>query len=451
MSTFVLGSTRSGKTSSTGRALMQAWLDPPKKKRWFGKAQPIREPPGMIALTVKVNEAENIANTAHLAGRGLDVIGVTEGGEWTGDPLAAYFALPGSSPAAAAKLLAELSQVISKTAGQSKEPFWDRSRERNLYYALTIVKAALGTVTFDDLYAFVTSLPYGPADLVEGGGYWKSPARVAARLAGEKPDPQGDIRRALHWQCTEWPATQEKLRESYRQEMLSVIFPMTQSPIAELLKGDSLHAGLAAAGHIVILDLPVLRYGAAGTLFQGLWGCVFDIANVQRNRHARVVLKWADEVQWLLMPEWSTKIATVCSESNYYHVYMSQTLPTIWAALNGSKDQVASLLSNSPLKVVHWTDCVETGEYVQKMLGMRKELMFGGGGSTGGYDVVDDLMGQHKPMANVSFSTQYQPVFRGEELRRFRRGGKECGFVCDALLTLAGAQPRIVTVPQTLI
>lgn len=453
--TAVFGSTRSGKTTSTGRALIRTWLDPGDRRTGWFKKRPAREPPGMLALTVKVNEAENIALTAELAGRGLDVIRVSAGGEWSGDPLASYFRLPGASAAAGAKLLGELAELVTRNSGHSSEPFWVRARERTLFFCLVILKAAYRRPRFDALYAFLSALPYGREDMAEGGGFHRGAAAGAAQLAVSNVPPadEGELKRALQWLLTEWPATPDKLRESVRQEALSVVFPATQSPLDALFRGDSLTPDLLDDGRVVILDLPLLKYGAAGAIFQGAWKMCVDLAMVQRGRGARTVIRWTDEVQWLLLPEWDSRIATVSSESNYFQVNLTQTLPTMYAALGGesARHQVASLLANSPLKIAHYTDCYETGKFFSDMLGQKKELMYGGGTSSQGYDLFDDLTGNHKPQANVSFTAQYQPVFRPEGLMRFRRGGKENGFVCDCLLTLAGQQPRVVSVPQTLI
>lgn len=455
--TFLLGATRSGKTTSSGRALFREWMRerPPPPRGWFLRPPPPRPPPpGLLGLTVKANEADNLVEMARLAGREADVVRVSPGGKWAGCPLAALMRLPGMSAASAAKLLTELARITGGNAGKESELFWAQSRQRHFHFALVLLWAAFATPRLADLYRFVTSLPYGTEDAAGKGGFRSGLAAKAVVLAanGARKD-DAEVAHAVAWVLEEWPCTHDKLRESYRQDMLSVVFPAMQEPVASLLAGDSLRPGLLDDGAVVILDLPTLKFGASGALFQSLWGCVFDLAMVGRPRTARTVMKWVDEVQWLLLPDWSTRIATVSSEARYFHVYMSQTLPTLYAALGGesAKDQVASLLSNSPLKVWHWNDCPATGEYASRMVGQYKGQAFSGGSGAEAYDLFEDLAGRHRPKAGVSFRDEWQPRFRPERLTTFRRGGAEAGFVCDALVTRAGFEPAVVAVRQTLI
>jgi len=76
-----------------------------------------------------VNEGRNLEQTLAHAGRSEDTIVVSVDSPWRCDPLAAYFDLPGATPAGAAKTVVTLSQLADRYDGRV-EAFWQQAGER---------------------------------------------------------------------------------------------------------------------------------------------------------------------------------------------------------------------------------------------------------------------------------------------------------------------------------
>ena len=270
---LILGDTRAGKTTGTGRWLLTNWLRPAKTprgvRRWFRRrVEEATLPPGFLALCVKNNEADGLTATLTHAGRASDIIRVTLGGPWRCDPLALYFGLRGASPAEAAKLVAVLTHLADRSDGNRGEAFWRQAAEKLVFYSLVALAAAYGRPTFGQLYRFIRSLPYGAADIA-GGTYQtgfagetmtRAVASAPARYAAAMTDVVDFVTR-------NWTLQPDKLRESVREVALTSVFPFTVAPVAELCDGDTLKPELLDGGACVLLDVPVVRHRTEAVLW----------------------------------------------------------------------------------------------------------------------------------------------------------------------------------------
>lgn len=463
VNTVVLGDTRSGKTSATARQLLTRWLRPTpapvagrRLRFWKRPAAPTpAKPAGLLALCVKPSDAANYQATLALADRAADSVVVAPGGPWMCDPLAAYFALPGSSPAGAAKLVGTLATLADRNDGKGGDPFWQQAGETLNYYAL-VALASVGKPKFGELYAFLRSMPFGNEDIAAGTFQSGFAGRVMARaVANPSPKHASAMPAVIEYVTRTWPSMPDKMRESVRQVALSAAFPFSVPPVSELCAGDTLTPHLADAGKCIILDVPVLRFGTPGLLWQSAFRMVTDLTMLDRDpTTASNVIVLMDEFQWLALPDWDLKVATVCSESKYFGVRLAQTLPVLYAALGTAQQaehQVAGLLANAPLKVGHYTGCPVTQKYFSELVGQSKQFLLGGSVSNDGYDLVADLAGTRRPAAGLSFHEQWHPKFRPERMTTFRRGGPDNEWTTDALVAVAGREPAVEAIPQLIL
>ncbi len=457
-STFVFGATRVGKTSAYGRWFNLLGLAPPTRRR--------RPKAGMLGLTVKVSEGENLARTALMVRPPGDVVHVKPGSNHTCDILAAYCGLKGASAAECANMFGSLAELAARYNKRPEESFWAFGRQRVLYFVLVLLIAVFTRPSTSQLYRFLVELPTSVKDFEKkddgtskySESFCGQVARAALQAAlgdGFPPEKRNEVTNALLWLSGEWATIPEKTRESYRQTCLNVVFPFTQEPVASLCAGNTFGPELIDRdGKVLILDVPVIRYGLPALLYQGAFRYICDLYMLDRTRNARVVYKYVDEYQYLAMPEWDGKVATVCAESNYFHCYMTQSVSTVLESLGGTplaREQLNSILGNSVCKAFFWTDDEATQKLMAHLSGQHKELMMsGGGGDAGSYDPFLDATGRHRPTAHVHFSESWAPVFRPEWAMGLLRGGRP-HFACEALLVVAGEPPRVERIPQILL
>jgi hypothetical protein len=464
--TLVFGPSRVGKTTAIGRWLNTLWLrPPPAPRKWLGrfrKRDPPRPAVGMAGFCVKVGEGHNLVRTALAVRPPEDVIWVQPGprNPWRFDPLVAYCGLRGATPAGATDMMNELADLAGRFNQRPEESFWALGRMRVLYFCLVTLIGAFRRPRVEQLYRFLTELPASPKafERVDGqpSAYERSfCGRVMRQAIAEADDALvAELTRAKAWLTEEWAAIPDKTRESYRQSCLNVVFPYTQEPIASLCGGDTLSLDrIADGGQVVVLDVPVLRFGLPAVLYQGAFKYLLDRHMTDRPDDARPVYAFVDEYQWLAMPRNDVRTATIAAQSRYHHCYLTQSVQTLLEAFGGTPQaqaQLDSLLSNSLVKAFHWTDDHRDQQLMAQLSGQTKRLMLSGnGGDPTAYDPWADALGTHRGAASVQFSEAWEPVFRPEHALTLQRGGPP-RFACDVLLFEAGAAPRIERIPQLL-
>lgn len=461
--TTILGQTRSGKTSSSGRQLMLAWLSPrapPPQgfmdRLWGRPPPPARPPPGFLGCVVKPDEGDNLCRTLKLAGRENDVVRVTVGGPWHCDPLHAYMGFRGRSVAQAANLIGQLSTVVSRgnRGGDGENGFWRMEGEQLLYVTVGALAAALDRPTMRQVLDFLSALP--TPESVKSGSIRKTfyhRVMQAGGVRGGGAFPR-EFETAVQYFTGRWLRMPDKTRESITPHAVQLVFPFCVSPIAELCEGaQALHPSILTEGACVILDVSILRYGLPALMYQCMMKMLCDVFLMDHAAGQANVIAWQDEYPWMCIPQWDLKVQTTAAEAGYVQVKLFQTIPVLIDSVGGPHPEqfCAGLLANSALVLTHAvSNCTMTQELMSRRCGDRKQLMFSASGGGQPYDLFGDLTGQRNPSCQVSFSEQYQPNVRPHELSRLRTGGPDNGWVCDALCMQTGKPHQWVSVPQVI-
>jgi len=146
--TLIFGATGSGKTSSTGAALISAYL---------------RSGFGGLVLCAKPEECALWERHAQTHGRSHHLLIVDENSDYRFNFLE-YELLQSASSHAAAENLTQLIIYLSEMAGSgslgsSDNPFWRNSVTELLSNAIETLRAAYGEVTFENILKMATSAP----------------------------------------------------------------------------------------------------------------------------------------------------------------------------------------------------------------------------------------------------------------------------------------------------
>jgi hypothetical protein len=184
-------------------------------------------------------------------------------------------------------------------------------------------------------------------------------------------------------------------------------------------------------GLVVVLDLPILTHGVSGRFAQLCVKCLYQKFALMRSgsEDPRALVIAADESQFFSLPNQDTYVQSVARESRLISLCMTQSIPTLRAAVGGesARDEVESLISNHALKIFCNGSDRETNFYASNLCGAEWEDVMGGNipPQQVEWNPVDEWMCKSRRQGpGFSWSPQYLPRLRPEELTRLVRGGR---------------------------
>jgi hypothetical protein len=132
---------------------------------------------------------------------------------------------------------------------------------------------------------------------------------------------------------------------------------------------------LSFHGAIFLLNMPALTLNDDGIIAQQLFKYVWQRAVLARNaldpaQRQRPVFLWADEAQYFING-FDGEFLSTCRGSLACTVFLSQSLPTFFAAIGGdrARERVQHLLGNFATKIWHSNSCPETNRWAAETIG----------------------------------------------------------------------------------
>ena len=400
---------------------------------------------GFVVLCAKDNEALRWQALCESVGRGSDYRRVYPGGPLKCDFLKYEMSQPGASVESSCQMLDKLIEVLSRQSGKGgDEAFWLGASQRLMRAAMNLAFLVEGSVSIDRMYRVLLTAPSTPKMLQSDE--WRTKylcGQLIEKAAGMSlPGGLGrDLQLAIGL-IEEQSGWGEKTR--------GIVMTMVQNTLSKFLGGDvydlcssgevTISPDDARAGKIICIDVPVLKFNEIGIAVALVWKQITQRA-ILRSMQDRPTVLWCDEAQFFTLPDTDVKFATVSREYRGIDVMLFQNLEVIIDALGGdqkAEKQAYSLLANHTLKFACANSSTYTNEYYEKLFGGSWQHILSGSIDPDRVDLFDDALGTGKPPPGFSFSTQYHPDMRANEMSKLCKGGPANDLIVECYVYMGG-------------
>jgi TraM recognition site of TraD and TraG len=467
-SVAVFGAPGSGKSTGSARAIARAYL---------------AAGMGGLVLCAKTDEADVWRGYAVECGRQDDLVILDESAGERFNILnyaAATIGRPGfeRNLVSLMEKLAEAARVADdKSSGGDKEGrFYYDTASRWLSSAFPLLLLAYGNVSMKQLYEMVSSAPGSIADvkkeidnITEGRQQGISSfclrtiylageglkAKAAQRGVNPEalPEAQDFDLYAEVW-TDEIPGSDVRERSIVSSILRNLTGAFATGKLRELFcTGTSAVPEMAREGKIIVIDLPVLRFGPTAIVAQTVFKYLFGLAvqNEAVTATTRPVFIWADEAQFFINSADDNLLSTARSSKTCL-VYITQDLPTYYARIGkDARDKAEAILSKFGTRIFHANSSRETCLAASEIIGKeyQEEIVFTtsdareqrSGASRhdehGGFDGGDGKTRSESLARQYRYEFAVPPdVFAW----RLRTGGPRNGYKVDAIVIRNGTR-----------
>lgn len=432
--TLVLGSTGSGKSSGSGRAIIEAMLS-----AGFGG----------IVLSAKSERAawiEYCRATSRL--NDLVIFGADE--PWRFNFLDYERGRPGVGAGQTENLVLLLSAAIeiaerngNRDGGREEGSFWARTSRQLMRNLIDLAQLAHDRVTIPELYALLVSAP-GSREQVRSDD-WRQrsllmQALKAADAREKTPRQQRDFELVTDFFLVEWPSLADKTRSIIVATFTSTIDILNRGLLHELLCTETnITPDATTDGKIILLDLPVKEFGEVGQIGQVIFKHAFQRAIERRDltRNARPVFLVADECQYFITSH-DQAFQTTCRSSRVATLLLTQNVSNVYVAMGGGDTGRAaadSLFACLNTKILHANGDSVTNQWAADLIGRSRQWFFNTNRSQADDDWLGAIPGlqqnaQHSSGLSESMEYELQPA----EFTRLRTGSPRNGWLVDGIV-----------------
>lgn len=269
----------------------------------------------------------------------------------------------------------EAARNVGAEPGRSGERFWEDTTRQVLRNALPILYASTGTVRIADILSFLRSAPQTHADMTNPE--WQRDSfffRCFASGADRIDDATGN--RVVSYWREDFARLDPKTRGNIAISLTTALDRFNHGWLQHAFCGEStVVPELSFHGAIILLNMPALTLNDDGIIAQQLFKYIWQRAVLARNaldasQQQRPVFLWADEAQYFING-FDGEFLSTCRGSLACTVFLSQSLPTYFAAIGGElpRERVQHLLGNFATKVWHSNACAETNRWAAETIG----------------------------------------------------------------------------------
>ncbi|MEM7398089.1 MAG: TraM recognition domain-containing protein [Pseudomonadota bacterium] len=404
---------------------------------------------GICAMTCRPGDADELVAYARAAGREGDVVRFGPGHPHVFDVLHDEYEQSGSDAAMVENIVALLSTLGEvgrrglSGGGQESEPYWRAAGNQLSRNVISLLALAEGRVSIPAIYKAVTSAPTSFEQIKSEEWRKQSFCYRMLQQADKKertPEQDADFRLVTDYFLQEIPALSDKTRSVIFSTLTSLIDQLNRGVLRSLFSGTTTITPRAVEdGAILILDIPLKRYGAIGQLGQVLFRKAF-MRSIERRRiddDARPVTLWADEAQFFLTED-DFLFATTCRGARVANVMLTQSLPNIVAALGAGEQgraQAASLVANFATKVFCAQADAETNQFAAGLIGRSRQYLSSGNSSRSSQDWMDAFLGMGgNEQQSGGFQEGWEYEFQPHAFSDLRTGGPDNDWEIDAIV-----------------
>lgn len=367
--TQIFGATGSGKSSGSGRALAQAFLE-----NGFG---------GLV-LCAKTDEPELWLRYAEQTGRTSDLILLSR----EQFNFLHYEANRPGAGAGQTENLVTLFMQVAEIANQrhgyaTADLYWERAVKQMLRNAIDLLTIASGAVSLPELFEIVRTAPQDSNEVASVA--WKSDSicfdyiQKAEDNATKNPNLQPEYAMAAKYWLEEFPRMDNRPRSSIVSLFTTLADCFLRGELRKLFSTDTTvipdHATL---GRIIIVDLPVKEWGELGQYAAVLMKFMTQKALERRPSYdERPVFIWADEAHYFTS-DYDQIFQTTARSSRACTVYLTQNYSNYLSALGGesARSKVDSLLGNLQTKIFHQNSDTVTNQWAAELIGRKLQYRF---------------------------------------------------------------------------
>ncbi|MBS1585516.1 MAG: type IV secretory system conjugative DNA transfer family protein [Bacteroidetes bacterium] len=447
--TLIVGGTGSGKSTGSCRTIAKRML---------------RNNYGGLVLTVKETDVQDWRAYCLEEGRENDLVIIEPGGQYYFDTLD-YISTCDTRANYANNIFKSLKEVIKaneqRAAARGDDVFWEQANDMFLKNIISLCLLAHGKVTLQLLFEIAQTAPRkndmegepGENAFLIAFEAAKRNVRTLTEVWNKRQDQswidnasQKEYEFAVEMEVSEIRQLR-MLRQFFYRSMFSLgektravidfyflgfVHSMLEEPIYSLFfkNRSNVKPEDCLDGKIILINLPVKIYDAAGQnsqqLFKYVWMKAMERRNIQEN--GRPVFLVEDEGQELLLP-CQNKFMLTARSNRIASVFITQNLANIYDAIGGDKPEYKSqsLLGIYGTQIFHANSSVETNKYASELIGQAWMMEPSTGYQLGGKEAVSFSK-------NKKYTLQF--MVRPEEIPQLKNGGPENDFKVEAYIHL---------------
>ena len=301
--------------------------------------------------------------------------------------------------------------------------------------AIDIVGVAHNGVTLQHLHQLILDAPSSPSEA--RSKEWaehsflvtcleKAEAEIEAGRVSQKR--HHDFAKAVQYFTKEYPGLSEKTRSIIVSSFTSMADVLTRGEMHNLFcTGTNVFPEMSRHGHVLVLDLPIKKWGHTGRIAQLIFKYVWQKA-MERGLSQdikRPVFLWADEAQFFMSP-YDMEFQTTVRSSKVSTVYLTQNLENYYAAIQ-EETRVKSILSNLNTKIFHANSDATTNEWASGMIAKSMQD-----------NISHSNSDKEKSGISTNFSQELRSDVEPQEFTRMRGGTDRNNKMVDAILFQSG-------------
>ena len=446
----IYGGTRSGKTSGSGRSLALSYLN-----AGFG---------GIVCCS-KVEEADLWRKLARETKREHHLFFIDETAALRFNFM--DYALATIASGGFERNLITMLLTISAMAGESSgsgggggnNEFFREAAVNMLLAAFAPVREFEGSIQLKDVDRFITSAPQSPKQLNDPDWQRQSYCyRVMTNLAAAAQAGDAKCKQVCDDYGDYWYVENVNLSKDTRTSIMATVGntlkPFLTGTLATLFcDRTDIIPEHCREGAIIVLDIPVRRFGKLAAVVQQLFKLCWQYAmeNTGNNPKVRPCFCFCDESHFVMNPL-DAEHLSVAASVKACTVFITQDLPSYYANIGGDNPEKTadSLLAKFQTRIFHANTDTITNQQAADMCGKITKYQMsqtqGDGRSTGGSGTINDEMNNtggsrgRSTNRNQTVSTYEDFAFPPDYFAHgLRTGGRENKLNVDAIVVRNGA------------
>lgn len=329
--------------------------------------------------------------------------------------------------------LASGNRSASGSSGREDGSFWEKLDNRLISSCTALLMRAGQPVNTIRLEQLVLSLPRSREQV--GDEDWRERSylfhclRVADQHA-TNPEDREEVSRLADFFLIDQAQIGDKMRATV-QTSVGATLDLFNQPLARRLTSSptpNFRMEQLQEGKILIIDLPIMTYGAVAAAIQKTLKFVFQLTQNRRDvaTNPRPVAMICDEAQAIIDLELDAAFGCTARSTRTICIYSTQSISNLLALSPGPNGEarVHSLLGNLQCKVVHATSDTKTVEYVQSLVGKHSRLLMQGGTQQQGADWAAAAVGLTPPgSVSAGYSEHVDFELQAEHFQALAKGG----------------------------
>ena len=436
--TFILGATGSGKTTGSGRALANAFLD-----SHFG---------GLV-LTVKPDEAKLWEAYARKTGREGQLCVIRPGSPFRFNFLDYESRRPGVGGGLIENLVSLFYTIIDAGVQNQQDSqlvnFWTRAGKQLVRNTFRVLTLATPRLSLPEASRFVIESPKRMGRKIDDPikkGPWFTQCLNRA-IAQAKGTPQeAVIDEAVRYWTEDFLDLAPDTRSCIVAAFTAMADTFIEPAIHELFCTDTTIIPEAVLdGAIIVIDLPLKNYDAVGMFAQSIWKYLFQKAIERRadpdGPTRRPVFLWVDEAQYF-HSAYDGLFQTTARSARCATVYLTQNISNFYGITGASRsrERVDGFLGSLNTKIFHCNNDHTSNVWAADQIGKSIQYRFSSSSSTTttpgkGFLAMMFPSQTHGGGMNEVIDYEVQPSM----FLNLRTGGPRFDFLVDAYFIKGGA------------